>query len=291
MRSIRLFSSLLIALLLVPNLAAARPSLRGVKEAGTVNKTSAQQKNTQNRQQAISSAQSTDEIRLTRYSHVKLGVTTQVPSAWNVSETDYLFTDPKADLVGIFRISFSDPVSKELRPSIFTIDLAPQGVAMSAQDVDAYVSKLWNYDVKNQKVIDPDKPMKASMSTVTVSATKIGGYEGKVYSYTTTALGDRRTVTQTIIPVGMYLYTFSTSLTDERLEKGLPAYNTMLSSTVFTKPVLSAGSSSSKSSKASIRMRKPTGSSVSSRSINQQKSPRIKKLSSSSSAKSSFRSK
>jgi hypothetical protein len=265
MRSIRPLSVLVVTALLVPSLAAARPSLRTVEQAGIANKTSAQNQRRQNQQQGLSSAQSASGIPLARYSHAKLGVATQVPTSWKVGEADYLFTDPKEGLVGMFSVSFSDPVSKELVPSVFTIDFAPQATALAVQNLDSYISGLWNYDVHAQKVIDPDKPVRAGMSAITVSAAKVGGYDGKTYNYTTSSFGERRTVSITLIPVDTYLYTFTSSLSDDHLEKGLAAYATMLSSVSFSKPVLSMKSSSSKSSKAAGRIKRSSSRSASSR--------------------------
>jgi hypothetical protein len=271
MRSIRPLSILVVTALLVPSLAAARPSLRTVEQAGIANKTSAQNQRRQNQQQGLSSAQSAQGIPLARYSHAKLGVATQVPNSWKVGEADFLFTDPKEGLVGMFSVSFSDPVSKELVSSVFTIDFAPQATALAAQNLDSYISGLWNYDVHTQRGIDPDKPVRAGMSAVSVSAAKVGGYDGKTYNYTTSSFGERRTVSITLVPVGTYLYTFTSSLSDDRLEKGLPAYATMLSSVSFSKPVLSMKSSSSKSSKATLKRRGAVRSSSSSSTLRKQK--------------------
>lgn len=285
MRSIRPLSVLVVTALLVPSLAAARPSLRTVEQAGIANKTSAQNQRRQNQQQGLSSAQSADGIPLARYSHAKLGVAAQVPNSWKISEADFLFSDPKEGLVGMFSVSFADPASKELVPSAFSIDLAPQATALTAQNLDSYISGLWNYDVHAQRVIDADKPVRAGMSAVTVSAAKVGGYDGRTYGFTTSSFGERRTVSITLIPVGTYLYTFSMSLSDDRLVKGQPVYAAMLSSATFTKPAL-AGWSSSKSSKATAKVRRPASASSSNSISKRVRVQRLKQGSSSSSSSS-----
>lgn len=247
MRS-RTFSLFVITLLLAPGLAAARPSLRTVKETGAALKAQELQQKKRNFADAISALKPATSIPMTPYSNLELGITTHVPDSWGSGKGMVWLPT-----ISILTFSFQDESSKERSLPWFGI------TAMKTTKIpyDAQFEKEANYNLSTGTILDPDKPILLGMGKVTASDLTIGGYPARNYAFTqsTHLDGKLHHMSYTYVWAGDWLYHFTKDADEGRDPLVQKAYEEFLASMKFSEPKPQAISSTSSSSKRPVNAR------------------------------------
>lgn len=195
-------SVLLTLALLFPSTAnAARIALQKQSRRTGYATTSQAPSTLLQRQNALIAA-SKKTIPQKTFRSVTAGFSTLAPKGWAVRTTKKGIEIEGGIYIGSTAVQLRENARRS--PSTIIVELYPDHVD-SISGMDAWMSKILNYDLEKQEILHPDGRFIPSMGPVTASDTIVAGYQGRLYTFSF-GTGTKFSVRYLLLTVGKNTY-------------------------------------------------------------------------------------